>query len=231
MFTWIPIHKEAIRKILEYRDSEEGLLNVLREMESKKLRVISLDDRDSAGNTIPLTVIDPFTFLASFNRGITAKNRRDNWRFLKERWKLQSPVPEDFDGIPVVHNLSSWFFPWAGERENNHVEGLWLLTEQAASRKIEQLDEKLFDRCLTLSTIGISKLTIGLFWINPQGFLPADPKTVKYAASRGVTLGPENYHTYREWMRRVSETLGNNYPQISRSACYRRWGRLASVPN
>src|SRR6185312_15942938 len=116
MFTWIPIHRDAIHPILEYRGKEKELLTVLREMEKKGLKVISLQDEDQNEQKFPLAVIDPFTFLASFNRGITDENRKENWRFLKTRWNLNAAVPEDFTGIPKLHNMSSWLFPYASKR-------------------------------------------------------------------------------------------------------------------
>jgi hypothetical protein len=69
--------------------------------------VISLEDKDANEKTIPLSEIDPFTFLASFNRGITEENRREDWSFLKSRWNLKSPVPDDSHGIPVMFNMNS----------------------------------------------------------------------------------------------------------------------------
>ena len=116
MFSWIPIHRETIQKILTHQDKPGAFVAVLREMELKGLKVISLDDKDANEKTIPLSDVDPFTFLASFNRGITEENRRENWSFLKSRWNLQSSVPEDFEGIPVMFNMSSWFFPYAKDR-------------------------------------------------------------------------------------------------------------------
>ena len=80
MFTWIPIHREAIHRILEHRQNEKELLTVLREMEQRGLKVISLQDEGADGQNMPLAEMDPFTFLASFNRGITEKNRQENWR-------------------------------------------------------------------------------------------------------------------------------------------------------
>src|SRR5882672_7367784 len=105
MFSWIPIHREAIHRILEHRQNE--LLSILNEMDQKGLTVIGLEDQDSKGNRFPLTEVDPLTFLASFNRGITDQNRRDNWQFLKTKWNLQAPVPEDFAGIPILPNMNS----------------------------------------------------------------------------------------------------------------------------
>jgi MoxR-like ATPase len=218
MFTWIPMHREAIQRILEHRQNQNELLAMLREMEQQGFKVIGLEDEDADGKAIPLAEIDPFTFMASFNRGVTDENRRRNWSFLKTRWGLKSPVPNDFTGIPTLHPIKSWLFPYAVKREKNHVEHLWQIASLAADRNLEQVDEESFDRCLKLRLVGIGILTIGLFWINPENFLPCDSKTVAYGKARGVKTKPEDYRSYRQWLKEMTEQLGHNYPEISRSA-------------
>jgi 5-methylcytosine-specific restriction enzyme B len=111
MFTWISIHRETIQKIVGMPMAQAVLLQVLRDMEQQGLTVISLQDNGPSGENIPLAEIDPFTFFASFNRGVTEKNRRENWNSLKTRWGLKSPVPDDFSGIPTLNNMRSWLFP------------------------------------------------------------------------------------------------------------------------
>jgi 5-methylcytosine-specific restriction protein B len=217
-FSWIPMHREAIHRILAYRDDQDGLLNVLREMKRERLKVISLEDHDLQGNTIPLAEIDPFTFLATFNRGVTEKNRQDNWAFLKKRWDLQAAVPEDFTGLPVLHNLCSWLFPYAAERESGHVDNLWQIASQAADGEIERVNRELFDACLKLARVAIGGLTIGMFWINPQRFLPADNKTRAYSKAKGVEIEPRDYQSYRQWVKDMTERLSESYPQISHAA-------------
>jgi hypothetical protein len=69
MFTWIPIHREAIQKLLEYRDNQGELLTILREMQAKGLKVVSLDDMAEDRQSVPLLELDPFTFFATFKRG------------------------------------------------------------------------------------------------------------------------------------------------------------------
>lgn len=64
-------------------------------MEQSGLKVINLEDTGRDGKKLPLAELDPFTFLASFNRGITLENRRQNWKFLKDHWSLKAPVPAD----------------------------------------------------------------------------------------------------------------------------------------
>ncbi len=88
MFTWIPIHRETIKKIVTEPVSQSELITALREMEAASLKVISLSDKDADGQTIPLREIDPFTFFANFNRGITDEHRQNCWATLKKRWSL-----------------------------------------------------------------------------------------------------------------------------------------------
>lgn len=218
MFSWIPIHREAIRKIIEYRKNQKELLTILREMKQKGLKVIKLQDEGAKGQSIPLAEIDPFTFLATFNRGLTEENRQENWKYLKARWSLKAPVPDDFKGIPTLFNMRSWLFPWAGNREKDHVDHLWQVATLAAEGGIENVDEALFDQCLKLELVGIVRLTIGFFWINPEKFLPAEAKTTAYGEAKGITTTPDDYQSYRQWLKEMTEQVGNNYPQVSYDA-------------
>ena len=162
--------------MLEYHRNQQELLTILGEMEQQGLKVISLQDKGMDGQAIPLAAIDPFSFLATFNRGITDKNRRDNWAFLKTRWNLNAGVPDDFDGIPILNNMRSRLMPWAKDRDKDHVERLWQVASLAADGSVDQVNPEVFDQCLDLPLVGMSNLTMGLFWINPDKFLSADRK-------------------------------------------------------
>jgi len=193
------------------------LLKVLQEMARAGLKVINLEDRDASGN-VPLSEIDPFTFFASFNRGISQDNRQENWRFLKRQWSLDAEVPLDFAGIPVVPNMNSWFIPYATRRSKNQVPNLWSLAAQAAKGGPELLDGELFDRCQNFPTIKLTRLTIGLYWINPEKFLPADSNTRYYGTANGIEIKPEDFKTYRAWMRAMTDKFRRGCPQISHDA-------------
>lgn len=54
MFSWIPIHRETIHRILQSTERQNELLAILREMEQQGLKVISLQDEGADGQTIPL---------------------------------------------------------------------------------------------------------------------------------------------------------------------------------
>ena len=218
MFSWIPIHQEAARKMLALPEPQKELLATLREMEQQGLKVIGLKDQDPKGSGCPLEQIDPFTFLATLNRRITDDNRRANWQFVKRRWNLQSEVPQDFSGIPNVHLQKAWFFPFSFERKEGDIEALWQLASQAMERPITEIDEELFDRCCQVRSVGIRKLTSGLFWINPQSFLPCDKKTSAFGKSHRVGSKPRNFRSYMKWLREISTAVDSDFPKVSHDA-------------
>ena len=74
------------------------------------MKVILLNDRDAEGKVVPLAEIDPFTFFASFNRTSSVSGRQAILAKIKTAWKLSSPVPDDFDGIPIANAQNSWAF-------------------------------------------------------------------------------------------------------------------------
>src|SRR6185369_7478667 len=119
----------------------------------------SLEDMRADGQAIPLGEIDPFTFLATFNRAITESNRRENWSFLKSKWGLASPVPDDFTGLPTFDNRSSWLFPPAAKREQDHVVLLWSVAESVLDGGIEDVNRELFNSCIKLKNVKIGSLT------------------------------------------------------------------------
>jgi hypothetical protein len=198
MFTWIPIQREATRRILDHSNNQGELLAILAEMKRRQLKVINLQDKTIDGRSGLLSEIDPFTFLASFNRGVTDRNRRDNWGFLKEHWGLEASVPDDFAGIPTLHPMRSRLMPWEKDRHKDHVTLLWQVAAQGADDGVEGIESNLFDRCVNLDLVGIASLTIGLFWMNPRKLLATDSKNVAYGRGNGITTEPTDYRSYRQ---------------------------------
>ena len=125
-------------------------------------------------------------------------------------------MPDDFTGIPVVNNQQSWFIPYKVFRKKDDVASLWQLFIEAVGGDPENLSSEIFDRCLQIRTVGIGKLTAGLFWINPEKFLSLDRPNRAYFADQGVECGKrESYDDYLDIMRRVREKLGTDFTNIS----------------
>lgn len=83
MFSWISIYEEAATKLLQFKDRNHELVLMLERMKTQGLKAMPLLDKDASGRSFLLEEIDPFTFLANFNRGIRDDNRIELWRFLK----------------------------------------------------------------------------------------------------------------------------------------------------
>ncbi len=186
MFTWIPLHTEAATRLLEFENKQGEIIALLTDMEQQGLSVVPLTDRPAEGQQEPLTCIDPFTFFAVFNRSLKYENRLKNWAYLKERWAMSSALPRDFDGIPTVMSQNAWFFPFKSERRPDDITALWALAQAVVKQGWSGVSAELFDRCLDIQSVGVAKLTSGVFWLAPTQCLPLAATTVEYLRANNV---------------------------------------------
>lgn len=121
MFTWIPIHEETAKRLLELKDRNHELIEIIGRMHEAGLKATLINDQGPNGSVFQLKEIDPFSFLANFNRGTKDANRMAMWQLLKDEWQLQSEVPQDFDGLPLANAQNSWLMPYAKDRSSEHV--------------------------------------------------------------------------------------------------------------
>jgi 5-methylcytosine-specific restriction protein B len=218
MFSWIPIYTELAKKILPFRNRQSELIQLLKELGAEGIPAGSTFDKDDKGAKIPLTSIDPFTFYSCFNRGLTKENRCKILAYFKAKLQLQSEVPTDFDGIPVVSSQAAWFFPYQSERKPDDIPSLWTLAESVVAKPPEELDPKLFERCLQILSVGPAKLTMGMFWLNPKHYIACDANNRELFERNGINGEIKNLSMYRQLIKQVNEKLGTDYPQISSNA-------------
>jgi hypothetical protein len=218
MFTWIPIHEEAAKRLLEFKNRNHDLIGIIHRMHEAELVAMPIGDRDAQKNEIPLTEIDPFTFLANFNRGIRDDNRVALWEFLKLEWNLQSPLPEDFDGLPLANKQNCRLIPFAFERDANHVPDLWTFFEHILNAEPNSLNTELMQRCLGYKCVGLAMLTMGMFWVCPKKWISTDSKNLEYAAAKGVTGKIKTAADYFDWLPRIRAAIGGDGVEFSRQA-------------
>ncbi|HRQ87688.1 MAG TPA: AAA family ATPase [Bacteroidia bacterium] len=218
LFTWMPIHRETAKRLLDYRERQGELIDLLARMEQAGLTALSVRDRDAEGTWYRLTEIDPFTFFSNFNRGVTDSNRRSLWDFMKREWDLESPIPEDFDGIPLANNQNSWFMPYSAKRDSDHVDLLWEFFKHVLEADLETLDIDLMGRCLGKRMVGLAKLTMGMFWVKPETWVSADGKNMEFGKLRGVSIKPKNASEYRDWAQQLVGMAGGDVVRFSHEA-------------
>ncbi len=218
MFTWKPIYRELAERLMTYRDRQKELIAILASLQKDGFKVVSLKDKVAANRECDLEEIDPFTFFASFNRGTNDEKRIGILRSLKELLKLVSDLPTDFSAIPVVYQLQSWFFPWKYERKADDITCLWEVAAACLSKIPGEMDPNLFERCLQIDSVSSAKLTIGMFWFNPDQYLPLDSRTVSYLTKENISVPTGKNLTladYTNLIHAVSEHIGSDFVDIS----------------
>ena len=174
-FTWIPFYQELATKLAGWEKRQGELIAFLETLREEGYVVTPLQDKDQNGARFLLKEIDPFTFFGGFNRGIGFDQRLAILARIRQHFKLKSDVPEDFNGVPVLSNFKSWFFPYQNARGKDDVGRLWQVFRLGLGK--DPLGKKqflrAFDAALTVKQTNVN-LTLGLFWIRPYTFLSLD---------------------------------------------------------
>ena len=229
-FTWIPIHREAAAKLLNFRNRQTELIELLQTMQNSGHKVIPLQDEAVAGTKSPLQELDPFSFFATFNRKLKDENRSSNWAYLKEAWSLQSEVPTDFSGIPIANNQNSWWFPYEYKRSPEHIPLLWDLAAAAFDSSPQDLDPALFNNALALPRIAKTYLTMGLYWLNPEDYLALDGVNRDYLEEHDLQEAVTDHSSYLEFLANYQTTIGKPYFQFSWDAWNWWWSEEETTP-
>lgn len=208
MYSWIPIYNEIAKWILPYRKRQVELCVILKEIGF----IGNLDDRNNQG-TIPLKVMDPFTFFAFFQK-MGDDKKKEYLTNLKNKIGLKSDVPSDFSGLPSANAQKLWYFKYENSREDFIIDTLWDIAEQAVNGKLKS---ETFSKVLQFPGIRISKLTHGLFYLNPISFYPID-KHKGFIEKRGIKSDVNNLEDYLKIIEKVKKEFNKPLYEVSYEA-------------
>lgn len=174
-FQWTEFYMELASALLPYRNNRSELI--------AKLKTIFAD----AGMNFPFKErgkevyedICPFTVFGSFNKGITNANRIALLEQFAKQFSIKAAVPTEFDGIPVVMNLSAWFFAYKENRGEHDIDNLWDLLEKAIAYSDEASTDNKNAFIAAYDTVTKQKMikwniTMGLYWARPYTFINLD---------------------------------------------------------
>ncbi len=195
-FGWTKFYEAIADKLLTYRDNRTALVEGIRQI---SLRVDGLghlaEDKYADGTTGFVRDICPFTTMGLFNRGIKDSNRKIIAAELARFLGVDEAVPQTFEGIPLLNNLKSWYFPFEVNRASDHIDSLWRVF--AAALAFADADDDLareefanaFDSANGRRGVAWN-LTFGLYWIRPWAFLSLDNNSQTYVSKKlGVPIG------------------------------------------
>lgn len=174
-FQWTEFYMELASALLPYKNNRSELI--------AKLKTIFAD----AGMNFPFKErgkevyedICPFTVFGSFNKGITNANRIALLEQFAKQFSIKAAVPTEFDGIPVVMNLSAWFFAYKENRGEHDIDNLWDLLEKAIAYSDEASTDNKNAFIAAYDTVIKQKMikwniTMGLYWARPYTFINLD---------------------------------------------------------
>lgn len=234
-FGWTAFFSEIADKLLQYRNDRGPLIAELHAISARLSRPLPLADTKS-----PLQDICPFTIFGLINRH--SANRRSIANELATFLEVQEPTPElDWtkDGIPFADNRNVWFFAYARDRKPGDIDALWRLFSDAI--EVADTDDEgcreafvqSYDNALTVKKVGVSKLTMGLYWIRPWSFPSLDKSSGKYIEDKLGAVLPENAREYLELRDRLLErflepdTRVHSFPELTWSG----YNQNAPEPN
>lgn len=200
---WISFYNESAYKLLEYKNDRKTLLDLIyKNIDSQYISYLHEEDGSK------LTDIDPFSVIGIFNRGIKDNTRINLVNTFKDLFSIKSVAPNVFIGIPTLDNQKSIFFGFKQDREQNDINNLWSLFEQAIKSPYDI--EEIFNIVRKQYIIKIN-ITMGLYWIRPDSFIALDKCNRDYLKVYGIPVKYEipKFSDYKKLIDNVKGQMTN----------------------
>lgn len=174
-FKWTAFYSELATALLKYKNNRGELIEILKDIYAEAGMNFPFKEK---GKEI-YEDICPFTVYGSFNKGITNANRIALLTQFAKKFSISAEIPAEFDGIPVVMNLSAWFFAYKENRGEHDIDNLWELLERAIAYADESTAENkkafidIYNQVIKQKMIKWN-ITMGLYWIRPYTFINLD---------------------------------------------------------
>ena len=244
-FKWTRFYEAVADKLLSFRNRRDKLISGIHVIASKVDGLSNLQDQFADGSSGPLKDICPFTAMGIFNRRTSHANRKAIARELADLTGISEPVPDSFEGIPILNNQNSWFFGYENKRQPDDIDTLWEVFVQAiAFANSDDVDGKsafntVYDNASQRHGVGW-KLSMGLYWIRPWNFPTLDSQSRSYIGKKlNIKIGlngPKRRCNASDYMA-VVDTLEarfqedaypvHSFPELSRAA----WHFKDSAPH
>lgn len=209
-FKWTSFYESFADKLLKYKDNRFDLIQGIHAIAAKMDGLSYLQDQFKNGSSGPLQDICPFTAMGIFNRGIKTANRKRIAKEAADFLGVKEPVPDSFEGIPILNNQKSWFFGYEKDREPDDIDVLWDFFAQALKFADSENDEgreafiAAYDKASNCKGVGWN-LTMGLYWIRPWFFPTLESQSKEYIEKKlSIKIGrnsSKNYSTAKDYLK------------------------------
>lgn len=205
-FTWKPFFRELASVLLSYEQRQPELIQILMDT--------GIHINHDEGEV--LQVIDPFTFFSLILKHNSDTSALNYFAKVGQLLGLTAPVPTDLNGVPWANPMNAWFFPYRSRRQPDDIPTLWALARQAVTGEVQP---QTFERALSIHKVAMSKLTQGLFWLNPERFLPLNGIISPYLQARGLQQAGQvqTFADYQEVLKSAA-AFNPDFAELSREA-------------
>ncbi len=235
-FVWAKFYEAMAEKLLGYRDNRADLIKGIYEIAPRVGGLSYLHDKYKDGSEGLLNDICPFTVLGIFNRGITDANRKIIAKELATLLGVGEPIPDTFEGIPLLNNQKSCFFGFSINRHDGDIDTLWdifakaLVYADTDDEPGREAFAEVYDNAANRYGVGWN-LTMGLFWIRPWSFPTLESQSQEFIKKRlSIKIGlngPKNRCNAKDYLA-LRDTLEarfkedaypvHSFPELSLSA-------------
>ena len=225
-FKWTAFYSEFATALLQYVNDRVSLVSKIKEIYVRANMKLPTLEKDN--NIVDM---DPFTIFGLFNKGITDENRVAILTQIKSLFDISAEVPNNFDGIPVLNNMSATFYYFTGERGEEDIDNLWWLFKAAINYADTERNEYEFVEAFNkvVAQKGVSwNITMALYWIRPLAFINLDARNRKLLENNQSRFKPEldmvkllkkmvSAENYLLILKKVKETMKEyaEFPQLS----------------
>ena len=106
-FAWTDFYAEFATSLLDYANNRADLIEKVKQIYANAKMKLPTPEKENN-----IVDIDPFTIFGLFNKGITDSNRIAILNQIKSLFDISADVPNNFDGIPVLNNMSATFYSY-----------------------------------------------------------------------------------------------------------------------
>jgi len=220
-YQWVPFYEALADKLLAYSNKRGDLFELMKKVASEQPLMKYLHFEREDWWEPRHHQIDPFSVIGVMNRGTTDANRTVLAKVIADTFDIALPAPTQFAGIPVLDNRKSFF---AGVDE---VWDLFVLAMKAAETDDFTAEFKTaFEKAIAVNGNGLAYITMGLYWIRPNVFMPLDGNSRAFISARYGITAPSGRCTGDEYVgflaslkgRIETQTPNITLPEVSYTA-------------
>ncbi|MEX3072396.1 McrB family protein [Vibrio alginolyticus] len=237
-FAWTSFYEQMATALLTFKANRPTLLKSVLDIAKETGFVTYFNDQYADGTSGPVQDICPFTIMGMFNRGITVNNRILLAQKFAELLNIEAPVPTQFDAIPLLNNMNSWFFYYEKERQPDDIDRLWAVFEAALNFADDESETTrsafigAFNRAASVKNTKWN-LTMALYWARPWSYPTLESgsrellaKKYNYRFKRGGALcSAQEYLDCIQYFKQrfTTDSEIDSFPALS----YAGWGGIS----